>query len=91
MSGCALNAYHIRKRRAGGGDNNTLVPGQIEEPIVSTKNMKSRKSINLAPGSPSPLSQLDDKRYRSVIVLARLGGADVSGSSLMEGMVDFLL
>jgi hypothetical protein len=86
MSGSALNAYHIRKRRAG-SDLNLLTPGQSEE----LNNFKSRKSINLTPGIPTPLAQVDDKRHKSVVILSRLSGADVSGSSVMEGMVDFLL
>lgn len=86
MSGSALNAYHIRKRRAG-SDMNLLAPGQSEE----LNTFKSRKSINLIPGTPTPLAQIDGGRYRSVFVLTRMGGADVSGSSIMEGMVDFLL
>ena len=41
--------------------------------------------------NPGTSLQLPDNRIKSVFVIARLGGSDVGGSSVMEGMVDFLL
>jgi murein tripeptide amidase MpaA len=40
---------------------------------------------------PGGLLNLPDNRHRTVAIIGRLGGSDVSSSSIIEGMVDFLL
>ena len=85
MAGTPLVAYLIKKRRAG-TDLNLLTPNKSEE--GSTEDIKSRKPSNAAVAGNlfAP-----ENRHRTVFILGRLGGQDVSSSSMIEGMVDFLV
>lgn len=79
MSGTPLVAYLIKKRRAG-TDMNLLTPNQGETNPNANSNVKSRKSINVQPGTAlfAP-----DTRHRTVFIIGRLAAHDISSSYLI--------
>ena len=76
-------AYHIKKRRAG-SDLNMLSPKNIEGQSPTNRSSQNISSLPNTLNTP-------ELKHRTVFILARMSGQDVSGSSIIEGMVDFLL